>query len=258
VSIKVYEAYRVARGVDPYELLWEIKRRGQEAARERLVRMARDILDGRSHTEHLKLKQQDALFKRWLEKHHPGETTEELARNLLSRYSEWAEKECPAELRREPQIYAVGNDEVVEAGRGDPGQGIKPGVFEIDAWMMKRYGEQLTELRRHEWSLDTTVTMRRFRNRFYLIPYCDSACLLGHILDFMATDERLEEFGYWNNTDRPKEVTPSQWAWRSTVWTALTEHDRWPEFVAVDVVSWAGWSYVSPMMHVARERGIAP
>jgi len=48
VSIKVYEAYRVVEGVDPFDLLWDLKQKGQLEAKKRLAKIFHDILDGRS------------------------------------------------------------------------------------------------------------------------------------------------------------------------------------------------------------------
>lgn len=251
MSIKVYEAYRVAKGTDPFDVLWDIKRRGQAAAKAKLTTVFRDVLDGRSHTTHLRLREQDALFAAWVREHR--EPDEKI--NVLRLYSNWAREDCPEELKTEEGVYAVGNEEVLTASKRAAEGGAKPGAFDVDDWMHKKYGEQLTRLERDTWALDVAVTMRRYKNRFYLIPYCDRACLLGGILDFMGNDERLEEFGYWNNTDPPEELSSQQWAWRGTVWRHLTEHEKWTEFVTIDIVSWTGWSDVSPMMDMLRERG---
>lgn len=250
MSIKVYEAYRVARGTDPFDLLWDIKRRAQAEARAKLAVRFHDILDGKSHTNHLRLQEQDKLFKAWLNEHHPDAES----RDVFRLYGEWGREHCPDELRTDGNVLSVSNEEVLRAGKREVGGGVKPSVFDVDMWMMKKYGEQLTNYQRNPWALDVAVTMRRYRNRFYLVPYCDRACLLRGTLDFMAEDERLEDFSYWNNTDPPDEVSSQQWAWRGTVWNDLTEHERWSEHLTLDIVSWMGWNDVSPALDVARSR----
>ena len=254
MSTKVYDAFRIAKTADPFDLLWDIKRRGQAGVKTRLIPVFTDILDGRSHTAHLRLEQRDVLFKAWVRGTYAGESEEDI--DLLRLYSKWVKEHCPPELKIEDGVYAVSNEEVLKAGKRKVAEGAKPGIMDIDAWVHANYGEQLTRYRRDWWALDVAVTMRRYRNRFYLIPYCDRACLLRGVLDFMKDHERLEEFSYWNNTDPPDDVAPSAWAWRSTVWNDLTEHERWGEYVTIEIVSWMGWHEVSPMMDIMRERGV--
>lgn len=256
MSIKIWEAYRVRRGVDPFDLLWDLKRTGQEAARIRLKKIFDDVLDGRSHTEHLKFQQQDGLFKRWLREKHPEAADEKVpASRIVGWYQTWTREACPEELRIDKTVLAVGDEEVLECAGRDKGDGVRPGAFDVDQWMHRRYGEQLGSMRRSEWDLDVCVTMRRYRGRFYLVPYCDRVSILRGTLDYLGDDGRLEDFHYQNSTDPPEDVPSREWTWRGTVWWDLTQHDRWNEFVTIDIVAWDGWHLVSPMVDVLRERG---
>jgi|GEM_PF-5076103 len=255
MSIKIYEAYRLKKQVDPFPLLWDLKGEGQRRARERLRKIFEDVLEGRSHTAHLQIREQQGLFTAWARENH-GEELEKTPSLSLSLYAKWEKEHCPPEFRVAAGIYPASNEEVLTAARRDAAEGMRPGIFDVDAWALAKYGEQLARFERNAWALDTCVAARRFRDRFYLIPYCDRACLLAGCLEFMQTDGRLEDFSYWNNSDRPEEVTSQDWAWRATVWNELTDHDKWLEFVTLDVVSWHGWPQVSPMMEIARERGI--
>ena len=250
MSIKVYEAYRVAKGTDPFELLWDIKRQGQAAAKAKLTTIFRDILDGRSHTTHLQLVERNKLFDAWVREHQ--EPDEKI--DVLRLYSTWAREHCPEDLKIEKGVYAVGNEEVLAASKRTIEEGAKPGAFDVDDWMRMKYGEQLTKYQRDAWALDVAVTMRRYRGNSYLIPYCDRATIIGNVLEFMDDDPRLEEFGYWNNADPPEDVSSQKWAWRGTVWRALTQHERWGEYLTLEIVSWTGWGDVSPVMDVMQER----
>lgn len=251
MSIKIYEAYRLRKGADLFAFLWEVKREGQRRAQKRLKRIFEDVLEGRSHTAYLQLKEQESLFGAWLREKH-GEDSPKT--RTLALYAKWMKEECPPEFRIEEGVLTVSNEEVLRTAKRDATEGMRPGVYDVDAWALFKYGEQLTRFERSIWALDVCVSARRYRDRFYLIPYCDDACLLTGSLDFMKDDERLEDFSYWNNSDRPKEMTSRDWAWRATVWNELTEHDRWLDFVTLDIVSWHGWSQVSPMIEIVREQ----
>lgn len=250
MSIKIYEAYRVREGVDPFDLLWDLKRKGQLEAKKRLAKIFQDVLDGRSQEAHEKHAEQSKLFTAWVqEKHKPGEKV-----NVMSLYLEWAKEHCPPELRTPKDVISVGNQEIFEhAKRTDKTDEDKPNVFDIDGWMLAQYGETLAKYEWNVWALDATITVRRFENRYYLIPYCDRRCHLGGLFDFLDDDERLEDYAYWNNTDRPERVEEEKWEERSRVWNHLTKHDVWPNFLGTDVVSWAGWSQVSPSIDLIRQ-----
>jgi len=173
---------------------------------------------------------------------------------VMSLYLEWSKEHCPPELRTTKDVISVGSKEIFEAAkRTDKTEADKPNVFDIDAWMLARYGETLNKYEWDVWALDATITLRRFEGRYYLIPYCDRRCHLGGLFNSLEEDERLEEYGYWNNIDKPDEVTDTKWEERGRVWNHLTDPDIWPNFVAVDVVSWSGWSQVSPSINLIRQ-----
>jgi hypothetical protein len=251
MSIKIYEAYRLRRGIDLFSLLWDVKREGQRQAQTRLKRIFETVLDGRSHTAYLKLQEQENLFRAWAHDEHGKDPGTDVTLGL---YAKWLRDECPPEFRVEENTLSVSDQEVLAMAKRDATEGMRPGVFDVDAWALAKYGEQRNQYDRNLWALDVCVTTRRCRDRFYLIPYCDHMCLLRGCLDFMRDDERLEDFSYWNNTDKPEEVTSQAWTWRGTVWNELTKPERWSEFVVLDVVSWEGWSQVSPMMGLLREQ----
>ena len=254
MSIKVYEAYRVAQGVDPFDLLWDIKRWGQAAAKQRLTPRFHDILDGKSHTNHLRHQERDRLFTAWMKEKYT-DAPEGGSPPFFREYGTWLKEHCPPEFKTEAGVLSVSNEEILRITKRTVTEGVQPSALDIDSWMHAKYGEQVMRYKSDPWALDVAVTMRRYRNRFHLIPYCERSCLIGDALEFMGNDERLEEFGYWDNTDAPEEVSSQEWAWRGTVWGDLTEHERWTEYVTIDIMSWLSWSDVSPMMDVMRERG---
>lgn len=252
VSIKVYEAFRVARGVDPFPLLWEIKRRGQAEAKARLARVFRDVLDGHAQRSIERHEVEDLAFKAWIEAKGLQANPDE----IFGLYIRWCDSDRPVEFRQPiSTTISVSNKEILQTLKRDAAEGDRPGVFDVDRWAHTMYGKQLATLTRNQWALDVAITLRCHRGRHYLIPYCESSSLVGGTLDFMAQHEHLEDFAYWNNTDRPDSVTSSQWAWRARVWNHFTQHDRWPEYLSLDIVSWQGWSAVSPVFELLREYG---
>lgn len=83
-----------------------------------------------------------------------------------------------------------------------------------------KYREQAGSPYRNEWNFDVTIAIRERRGRIYVIPHCDMR--MAKACDFLKRDRRLDDFAYWNNTDRPKTVTARAWAHRACVWNALS------------------------------------
>lgn len=253
MSIKVYEAYRIRDGVDPYGVLWEIQRRGREQILHTLDTLFRAVVDGRAHAEHLKRKRIDEQFKAWFLSRHPEGTPQGVS--LLQEFEHWMREECPPELKPEAGVYAVSNEEVFEKAKRPDFLGTErtPGLFDVDMWGRAMFAEQATRSQRNPWALDVSVTLRVLYNRYYLIPYCDKASLVGGSLNFMEEMEELEAFGYWNNTDPPEEVSSKEWEARKEVWSHFISESRWTNYLVLDVFSWETWSEASPLMKATLE-----
>lgn len=250
MSIKVYEAYRVREGHDPFSVLWEIQRRGRDGIREKLLKIFKDVASGRAHEQHLKIRQQKELFTAWFKEKY-AEVSDLGKIPVFSARGEWAREHCPPELKPTEGVYSVANDEIFEKGKRPKkiGTDETPGVFDIDSWARVQYGEQLTRYEKDLWALDTSVTAHVRDGRFYLIPYCERSSLVGGSLDFVGEMEELEDYSYWNNSDPPDETTEKEWEERADVWSYFTS--RWTNYLTVEILSWGTWSEVSPMMHIA-------
>ena len=143
--------------------------------------------------------------------------------------------------------------EAVRVGR-KKGEGAPITAFDVDDWVRLQYREQALRYERDPYSLDVSITLRKHKKRYYLIPYVEKMSPLGPCLDFLRTDPRLEDFCYWNNTDEPEGVTASKWKARAAVWNVLTEHEIWADFITIEIVSFFGWSEVSPALELAQAR----
>ncbi len=115
----------------------------------------------------------------------------------------------------------------------------------------KGYAKAIGSFERSPFNVDVTVTLRARGRWFYVIPYAD--WLMKDVLDFLRDDPRLEEYAYWNNVDPPKTVAPEAWRGRAKVWRELTDHDRWQEYMAIEVVNFEKLSRVSPFLDLLSE-----
>jgi hypothetical protein len=104
------------------------------------------------------------------------------------------------------------------------------------------YRDQLGRSERDVFDFDVCIAIRNHKRRIYLIPYCDS--LMRKTLDFLDQDPRLDDFAYWNNTDRKEEVSAREWKHRGKIWDEMDK--KWQEFVHLDICSWSAFPYVDP------------
>jgi hypothetical protein len=251
VSTKVYEAYRIREGHDPFSVFWEIQARGRENIRAKLRKLFDDVVAGTSHAEHLKNVEQDRLFKAWIKEKYGDDPEAEVP--VFREKGTWQREHCPPELQRIAGTYAVDNDEVYEVGRRTKkvGSGETPNMFDVDGWAKMKYGEQLPRYEKDLWALDVSVTTHVLDGRHYLIPYCERSSLVGGALDFMKEMRALEDFSYWNNTDPDEDVTEEEWEARGNVWSYFTAENRWTNYLVLEVLSWGTWSETSPLLSIA-------
>jgi hypothetical protein len=252
MSTKIYEAYRIVEGVDPLNVLWTFKATGRKNAKRRLAEMYRTILEGRSDAEAQRQATIDELFAAWLREQRSNEDPLTLSSGVAS-YTTWRETVCPPELRvRSNTKCAVTQAEILEKiGKTDG----PLTAFDVDRWILKNYGDQLTSSLRNPWNFDAHIAVRRFDERFYLIPYAENNQFIGNTLDFLKKSPLLEDFAYWNNTDRPKKVTKAAWEERETIWECLIEPPRFSEFLTLEVVSYSAWHDITPVLEVCRTKG---
>lgn len=80
----------------------------------------------------------------------------------------------------------------------------------------------------------SSLTFREHKGRIYIIPYLGYLC--EGLRKVLEKDDRLEEYGYWNNTDRPEEVSARQWAARKKVWEPMTDSEPWHDMLVLEIV----------------------
>lgn len=82
-------------------------------------------------------------------------------------------------------------------------------------------GEQYFPLATVYGFFDASLSVYRCGGRTYLVPYG----INGHVpWGFLAHDERLEYFGYWDNVDPPEETPKKEWKKRRTAWEAVFDN----------------------------------
>lgn len=112
--------------------------------------------------------------------------------------------------------------------------------------MYDNYVAQFAESSKNEWDLDVNIAIWRAGRRYVMIPFSGSGHF-HHVLDFLKTNKSLEDYSYWNNTDRPPHVTAQAWQARATTWGRILEGNGWDDHLVLDIVSVTGFNRVNPI-----------
>ncbi len=107
----------------------------------------------------------------------------------------------------------------------------------------KRYRDQAGSAQRDMFDFDVRVVIRELDGELYLIPHCDM--LLRRTLDFLKRDERLIDYSYWNNTDRPSKYSQRAWDYRGKMWDAI-DASGWRNYLVIEVCTTASFYEVVP------------
>lgn len=116
--------------------------------------------------------------------------------------------------------------------------------------IIREYKAQAASDIRSSFNLDVSLAIRHHEGRFYIIPHVDMS--MRNALEFLKHNKKLEACPYWNNTDKPKNVTEKQWKTRGETWRAMFEN--WQDVLVLHVVD-VGSFYMTDIGHrMMRER----
>ncbi len=68
----------------------------------------------------------------------------------------------------------------------------------------------------------------------------------------MRRDKSLQDFKYFNNTDKPKNVSSRDWNRRARVWREVVDEPKWSDRFVVEIVAYGRFDYIDPWLEMAR------
>lgn len=122
-------------------------------------------------------------------------------------------------------------------------------AFEMSDYLTRKYKEQVTSPLRTPFNMDVSYTVRESKGRYYIIPYCDG--IMRNTLDFLREHEDLEEYSYWDNTDKPEEISQAKWNKRGDNWEKVIEH--WDNYVTVEILNLDIMPQINPIFQLLDE-----
>jgi hypothetical protein len=125
--------------------------------------------------------------------------------------------------------------------------------FMTERALTQRYREQSIKSEKDPFDFDIWITIREYRRKLYLLPSCGMGA--HGCLDFLKRDKRLEDFAYWNSSDKPRHISQEDWDTRGVVWDALDSGptvrgqlhtDAWSDYLVLDISSYTGFYKAKP------------
>lgn len=124
--------------------------------------------------------------------------------------------------------------------------------IETEQELIRRYRDQLVKPYRNDFDFDVWITVREYEGRLYLIPSCGLGA--QGCLDFLKRDRRLEDFAFWDNSDKPNHITGRAWRHRKRVWDALDPGvpghqlyaDPWSDYLTIEINSYSTFWKTKP------------
>ena len=116
--------------------------------------------------------------------------------------------------------------------------------------IQKLYKAQSLQTGRDMFDFDVSIGVHAHKRRLYLIPYCDMQ--MRRVLDFLKKEPRLENYAYWDNTDKPRRVTAAAWEARARVWNVVG--NRWQDMLMLELCSVQSFWQLDPCFEMVSKR----
>ncbi|MCK4258063.1 MAG: hypothetical protein KAX49_03745 [Halanaerobiales bacterium] len=123
-------------------------------------------------------------------------------------------------------------------------------IDEAHEVIIKYYKEAVVSSERNPLNFDMKIGIHEYEEYYYIIPYGE---MDYEQWDFLDDNLQLEDFAYWNNTDKPKEITNDEWDERERIWNAMFD-TKWIEKQLILVISeYDDFWRISPWLDLKRE-----
>jgi len=117
--------------------------------------------------------------------------------------------------------------------------------------LIREYKKQSSSHVRNIFDMDVSVAFRQHNGRIYLIPYCDM--MMRDVLDFLDDSEKVSDFAYWNNTDRPEEITDEEWDHRRDIWNELLDEEKEWDMLVIELLCPGNFYRIDPWLEITKD-----
>jgi hypothetical protein len=249
MSIKVYTAFRLAEDIELWPFLARVQQAAREQAKARLTELGRMALDGSFDTTIAHLLAHHAQYVAAIEARQAAGEVFTSTRSIgLARSFYCAD--CPP--RGSMHRFATPADVIRGDDPWDP-ESDELHPIDVERWIERSYRSQLGQRERSSWDLDLGLRVWRGCGR-YLITLKEEhmSPFEGILLPLLKACEELEEYGYWNNADKPDELSGDAWNARADSWHEALDQP----VLELDIVSPATYMWVAPNLAFADKMAV--
>ena len=122
-------------------------------------------------------------------------------------------------------------------------------VEETHEIITKFYKEAVVSSEKNPFNFDMCIGIHEYEDYYYLIPY---GVIEYDRWDFLDNNLRLEEFGYWDNTEKPENILDKRWDERERIWEGIIDAGWQRQLVCV-ISEFDDFWRISPWLDLKRE-----
>lgn len=122
-------------------------------------------------------------------------------------------------------------------------------VEETHDIIAKLYKEAVVSSESNPFNFDMCISVHEHEDYYYLIPY---GIIDYGRWDFLDNNTHLEEFGYYDNTDKPENISVKEWNDRGRIWYEIDDTGWQGQLVCV-ISEYDDFWRISPWLDLKRE-----
>jgi hypothetical protein len=99
-------------------------------------------------------------------------------------------------------------------------------ALKVERELINNVNKDVSNMVRSPFDPDCNLCIYPYNNEFYARSFCDRVSLIvKNSLDFLEHMEEIEEFCYYNNTDKPDNLSDKEWSNRECIWNNIMSAD---------------------------------
>jgi hypothetical protein len=119
----------------------------------------------------------------------------------------------------------------------------------ISWYIFDKYNSQQTSSTDNSYNFDLFICFYEYNGEIYITP--GEGLPVKGTLDFLESRKDLVDYSYWNNTDKPEDISQDEWEKREKIWKNIIEDDA---FLVLNICSTDIFYKLDPCMELIKER----
>ena len=116
--------------------------------------------------------------------------------------------------------------------------------------IIKLYKEAVVSSQNNPFNFDMCIGIHEHEDYYYLIPY---GIIDNDKWNFLDDNLQLEEFGYYDNTDKPENISDDEWNERGRIWCEINDAGWQKQLICV-ISEYDNFWQISPWLDLKKKQ----